>query len=103
MSAKGFRCACLRAAMATLPKCSRLVPNSCMWRCAHMPITSTGRTSPQGTCSALSSRTSPRSCAQGRDALAPRLRARWQTTVVASPVAIAAAACMTVAHEAPPP
>src|SRR5207237_1107254 len=53
--------------MATLPKCSRRVPNSCMWRCAHMPMTSTGRTRPQGTCSALSSRTSPRSCAHGRD------------------------------------
>ena len=33
----------------------------------------------------------------------PRLRARWQTTTVARPLAIAAAACMIVAHEAPPP
>src|SRR5439155_1270105 len=87
----GFRCAWRRAAMATLPKCSRRVPNSCMWRCAHMPMTSTGRTRPHGTCSALSSRTSPRSCAHGRDAFAPRLRARWQTTVVASPAAFATA------------
>ena len=33
----------------------------------------------------------------------PRLRARWQTTVGARPVAIAAAACMIVAADAPPP
>src|SRR5213594_3870024 len=93
MSAWGFRCACLRAAIATLPKCSRLVPYSCMWRCAHMPITSTGRMSPHGVWSALSSLTRTLSCAQGRAVFAPRFRARWQTTVDASPLAI----------EAPPP
>ena len=101
--ANGFACACLRAAMATLPKCSRFVPNSCMCRCAHMPMTSTGRMRPHGVCSALSSRTSSRSCAHGRDPLAPRLRARWQATTVAMPVATAAAACISVALDAPPP
>ena len=68
-----------------------------------MPITSTGRISPHGVCSALSSRTSSRSCDHGRDVREPRLRARWQATTVARPLAIAAAACISVALDAPPP
>src|SRR5437867_3269331 len=69
----GFRCAWRRAAMATLPKCSRRVPNSCMWRWAHIPMMSTGRTRPHGTSSAswiastaVSEMGRPMSLAKGR-------------------------------------
>ncbi len=46
--AAGLRLACFRNATATLARCSRVAPYSCMYRRVSIAISSTGRMTPKG-------------------------------------------------------
>src|SRR5262245_21824795 len=101
--ALGLRLACLRNATATLARCSRVAPNSCMYRRVRTAISSTGRSTPNGRLHCQWPVMRRFTYAHGRLPLAARLRARHATATLHCRVATAIAAWPTVPHPAPPP